>query len=118
MVDSVHRIFTEGRKAVDLRFIIGSSLGCIHSLMWAEIYPDSMDGIVGLSQPVEISGRNWIMPRAAAEASATIRTFEPVARHLTRLMKKFSRKRVTPGGSPRCVRAARHAVQAPADQVS
>jgi homoserine O-acetyltransferase/O-succinyltransferase len=64
MVDSVHRIFTEGRKAVDLRFIIGSSLGCMHSLMRAEIYPDLMDGIVGLSQPVEISGRNWIMPRS------------------------------------------------------
>src|SRR5580704_2284213 len=40
-----------------------------HSFLWAEMYPDLMDGIVGLScQPVEISGRNWIMRRAAAEA--------------------------------------------------
>jgi homoserine O-acetyltransferase len=37
--------------------------------LWAEKYPELMDGIVGLScQPVEISGRNWIMRRAAAEA--------------------------------------------------
>jgi homoserine O-acetyltransferase len=69
MVDSVHRLVTEGLKVVHLRLVIGSSLGCMHSFMWAEMYPDSMDGIVGLScQPIEISGRNWIMRRAAAEA--------------------------------------------------
>jgi homoserine O-acetyltransferase/O-succinyltransferase len=69
MVDSVHRLVTEGLKVGHLRLVIGSSLGCMHSFMWAEIYPDLMDGIVGLScQPVEISGRNWIMRRAAAEA--------------------------------------------------
>jgi hypothetical protein len=45
------------------------SLGCMHSFMWAEMYPDVMDGVVGLScQPVEISGRNRISRRAAAEA--------------------------------------------------
>lgn len=69
MVDSVHRLVTEGLKVAHLRLIIGSSLGCMHSFMWAEMYPQLMDGIVGLScQPVEISGRNWIMRRAAAEA--------------------------------------------------
>ena len=69
MVDSVHRLVTEGLKVAHLRLVIGSSLGCMHSFMWAEMYPQLMDGIVGLScQPVEISGRNWIMRRAAAEA--------------------------------------------------
>jgi homoserine O-acetyltransferase/O-succinyltransferase len=69
MVDSVHRLVTEGLGVDHLRLIIGSSLGCMHSFLWAEMYPDLMDGIVGLScQPVEISGRNWIMRRAAAEA--------------------------------------------------
>ncbi len=69
MVDSVHRMVTEGLKVAHLRLVIGSSLGCMHSFLWAEVYPDLMDGIVGLScQPVEISGRNWIMRRAAAEA--------------------------------------------------
>jgi homoserine O-acetyltransferase len=69
MVDSVHRMVTEGLKVAHLRLVIGSSLGCMHSFLWAEMYPDLMDGIVGLScQPVEISGRNWIMRRAAAEA--------------------------------------------------
>jgi homoserine O-acetyltransferase len=69
MVDSVHRMVTDGLKVAHLRLVIGSSLGCMHSFMWAEMHPDFMDGIVGLScQPVEISGRNWIMRRAAAEA--------------------------------------------------
>lgn len=69
MVDSVHRMVTEGLKVAHLRLVLGSSLGCMHSFLWAEMYPDLMDGIVGLScQPVEISGRNWIMRRAAAEA--------------------------------------------------
>jgi len=69
MVDSAHRLVTEGLKVGHLRLVIGSSLGCMHSFLWAETYPELMDGIVGLScQPVEISGRNWIQRRAAAEA--------------------------------------------------
>src|SRR5215472_10171787 len=69
MVDGVHRLVTEGLKVAHLRLVIGSSLGCMHGFMWAEMYPDLTDGIVGLScQPVEISGRNRIMRRAAAEA--------------------------------------------------
>src|SRR5438105_4826233 len=58
MVDSTHRMVTEGLKVAHLRLVIGSSLGCMHSFMWAEMYPDMMDGMVGLScQPVEIGGR-------------------------------------------------------------
>ena len=69
MVDVTHRLVTEGLKVAHLRLVIGSSLCCMHSFMWAEMYPELMDGIVGLScQPVEISGRNRIMRRAAAEA--------------------------------------------------
>ena len=44
-------------------------MGGMHAWMWAEMYPDLMDGIIALScQPVEISGRNWLGRRAAAEA--------------------------------------------------
>jgi homoserine O-acetyltransferase len=69
MVDSTHRLVTEGLKVAHLNLVLGSSLGCMHSFMWAETYPELMDAIVGLScQPVEISGRNRIMRRAAAEA--------------------------------------------------
>jgi homoserine O-acetyltransferase len=44
-------------------------MGGMHAWMWAEMYPDLMDGVIALScQPVEISGRNWLGRRAAAEA--------------------------------------------------
>jgi len=37
MVYSVHRLVTEGLKVAHLRLVIGSSLGCMHSFMWAEM---------------------------------------------------------------------------------
>ncbi len=69
MVDLNHRLIADGLRVAHLRLVIGASLGCMHSFMWAERYPLLMDGVVGLScQPIEISGRNWILRRAAAEA--------------------------------------------------
>jgi homoserine O-acetyltransferase len=69
MVESGYRLITEGLGVGHLRLVIGSSMGGMHAWMWAEMYPDLMDGVVPLScQPIEISGRNWISRRAAAEA--------------------------------------------------
>src|SRR5207245_10562419 len=69
MVDSGYRFITEGLGVGHLRLVIGSSMGGMHAWMWAELYPDLMDGVIALScQPVEISGRNWLARRAAAEA--------------------------------------------------
>jgi homoserine O-acetyltransferase len=68
MVDLTHRLVTDGLSVAHLRLIIGSSLGCMQQFLWAEWYPDLMDGTVGLScQPVEISGRNYMLRHAAAE---------------------------------------------------
>ena len=69
MVDSGYRLITEGLGVAHLRLVIGSSMGGMHAWMWAEAYPDLMDGVIPIScQPVEISGRNWLGRRAAAEA--------------------------------------------------
>jgi homoserine O-acetyltransferase/O-succinyltransferase len=69
MVDSGYRLITEGLGVAHLRLVIGSSMGGMHAWMWAETYPDLMDGVVPIScQPVQISGRNWLGRRAAAEA--------------------------------------------------
>ena len=68
MVDLTHRLVTDGLKVNHLRLIIGSSLGCMQQFLWAEWYPDLMDGTVGMScQPVEISGRNYMLRHGAAE---------------------------------------------------
>jgi homoserine O-acetyltransferase len=69
MVDSGYRLVTEGLGVAHLRLVIGSSMGGMHAWLWAEAYPDLMDGVIPIScQPVEISGRNWLGRRAAAEA--------------------------------------------------
>src|SRR5467141_1937634 len=69
MVESGYRLVTEGLGVAHLRLINGSSMGGMHAWMWAEMYPDLVDGVVPIScQPIEISGRNWISRRAAAEA--------------------------------------------------
>ena len=66
MVDLTHRLITGALKVAHLRLIIGSSLGCMQQFLWAEWYPDLMDGTVGLScQPVEISGRNYMLRHGA-----------------------------------------------------
>jgi len=69
MVDLTHTLLTDGLKVAHLRLVIGSSLGCMQQFLWAEWYPDLMDGTVGMScQPVEISGRNFMLRHGAAEA--------------------------------------------------
>ena len=69
MVDSGYRLISEGLGVAHLRLVIGSSMGGMHAWLWAEAYPDLMDGVIPIScQPVEISGRNWLGRRAAAEA--------------------------------------------------
>jgi homoserine O-acetyltransferase/O-succinyltransferase len=69
MIESGYHLITEHLGVGHLQLVIGSSMGGMHAWMWAEMYPDLMDGIIALScQPVEISGRNWLGRRAAAEA--------------------------------------------------
>src|ERR1700732_2742121 len=69
MVESGYRLITEHLGVGHLRLVIGSSMGGMHAWMWAEMYPDLMDGVIALScPPVGISGRNWPGRRAAAEA--------------------------------------------------
>jgi len=69
MVDLAHRLVTDGLKVGHVRLVIGSSLGCMQQFLWAERYPDLMDGTIGLScQPVEISGRNYMLRHGAAES--------------------------------------------------
>ena len=69
MVDSGYRLITEELGVGHLRLVIGSSMGGMHAWLWAEAYPDLMDGVIPIScQPVQISGRNWLGRRAQAEA--------------------------------------------------
>jgi homoserine O-acetyltransferase len=69
IVDAEYHLVTEGLGIKHLRLVLGSSMGGMQVWMWGEIYPGFMDGLVPIaSQPIEISGRNWMMRRMAIEA--------------------------------------------------
>jgi homoserine O-acetyltransferase len=69
MIAAEHRLVTEGLGVKHLRLVMGSSMGGMHTWMWGYTYPDLMDGLIPIaSQPIQISGRNWIQRRIAAEA--------------------------------------------------
>jgi homoserine O-acetyltransferase/O-succinyltransferase len=62
MVDAQHRLLTEGLKINHLRLLMGTSMGCMNSFIWAENYPDFMDAVMPLAcLPVELAGRNRVM---------------------------------------------------------
>lgn len=69
MVEAQYRLVTEGLRIPHLRLVIGTSMGGMHTWMWGEMYPQFMDGLVPIaSQPIAISGRNWLTRRIRIEA--------------------------------------------------
>ena len=61
MVLAQHDLLTQGLGVNHLRLIMGTSMGCMHSWVWGETYPDFMDALMPLAcLPVEIAGRNRI----------------------------------------------------------
>lgn len=69
IVASQHRLLTEHLGIGHVRLVLGSSMGGMHCWMWGGMYPGFMDALVPIaSQPVAISGRNWISRRIAIEA--------------------------------------------------
>ena len=68
MVDAQYRLVTEGLGIKHLRLVLGTSMGGMQTWLWAERYPDMMDGAVAIaSQPTEISGRNLVWRRVIVE---------------------------------------------------
>ncbi len=69
MVDAEYRLVTDGLHVRHLYLIMGTSMGCMHSWMWAERYPTFADGLVPLAcQPIQIAGRNRMWRRMAIDA--------------------------------------------------
>jgi homoserine O-acetyltransferase/O-succinyltransferase len=62
MVVAQHRLLVEGLKVNHLRLVMGTSMGGMHSWVWAETFPDFADGFVPLAAvPTQIAGRNRVM---------------------------------------------------------
>jgi homoserine O-acetyltransferase len=59
MVLAHYRLLTEGLAVNHLRLVMGTSMGCMHSFVWGETYPDFLDALMPLAcLPVQIAGRN------------------------------------------------------------
>ena len=59
MVAAQHELLEKGLGVNHLRLVMGTSMGCMHSWVWAETYPDFMDALMPLAcLPVQIAGRN------------------------------------------------------------
>jgi len=61
MVAAQHELVEKGLGVDHLRLILGTSMGCMHSLVWGEMYPDYMDALMPLAcQAVAVAGRNRV----------------------------------------------------------
>ena len=69
MVRGEYLVVTEALHVDHLLVVMGTSMGCMHSWMWVERYPDMMDGAVPLAcLPTQIAGRNRMLRRLALDA--------------------------------------------------
>jgi homoserine O-acetyltransferase len=69
MVAAHHRLVTEGLGVNHLRLVMGTSMGCMHSWVWGQTYPDFMDALMPLAcLPVQIAGRNRLWRKMLMDA--------------------------------------------------
>jgi homoserine O-acetyltransferase len=59
MIEAQHRMLTQGLGVHHMRLIMGTSMGCMMSFMWGEMYPSFMSALMPLAcEPIEIAGLN------------------------------------------------------------
>jgi homoserine O-acetyltransferase/O-succinyltransferase len=69
MVLAQHLLLTEALGVQHLRLIFGTSMGCMHSFVWGETYPDFMDALMPMAcLPVQIAGRNRVWRKMLMDA--------------------------------------------------
>jgi homoserine O-acetyltransferase/O-succinyltransferase len=69
MVAAQFALVTQGLGVDHLRLVLGTSMGCMHSFVWGETYPDFMDALMPLAcLPVQIAGRNRLWRRMLVDA--------------------------------------------------
>jgi homoserine O-acetyltransferase len=69
MVAAQYALLTKGLDVNHLRLVMGTSMGCMHSFVWGETYPDFMDALMPLAcLPVQIAGRNRMWRKMTMDA--------------------------------------------------
>jgi homoserine O-acetyltransferase len=69
MVAAQHLLVAEGLGIPHLRLIMGTSMGCMHSFVWGETYPNFADALMPMAcLPVQIAGRNRVWRKLLMDA--------------------------------------------------
>ena len=69
MVAAEHALVKDGLAVNHLRLVMGTSMGCMHSFLWGETWPEFMDALMPLAcLPVAIAGRNRLWRDMIADA--------------------------------------------------
>jgi homoserine O-acetyltransferase len=69
MVEAQFRLLTEGLGVNHARLVMGTSMGGMHTWVWASAHPEFMDALLPLaSLPTQISGRNRAWRRMITDA--------------------------------------------------
>jgi homoserine O-acetyltransferase/O-succinyltransferase len=69
MVEAQKQLVTQGLRVQHLKAVLGTSMGGMHTWLWAEKYPTLMDGIIPIAcQTERISGRNLLWRRLITTA--------------------------------------------------
>ncbi len=72
MIEAEYQLITAGLKIDHLRLVMGTSMGGMHTWLWASTHPTSMDAALPLaSLPAEISGRNRVWRTMISDAIRT-----------------------------------------------
>jgi homoserine O-acetyltransferase len=69
MVEAQYRLVTEHLGIKHLRLVMGTSMGAMHTFVWAEAHPDFMDALMPLAcLPTAIVGRNRLWRSMVVDA--------------------------------------------------
>ena len=69
MVAAQYQLVTKGLSVNHLRLVLGTSMGCMHTWMWGENYPDLMDALMPIAcLPVAVAGRNHVFRQMITDA--------------------------------------------------
>jgi homoserine O-acetyltransferase len=69
VVAAQHLLVTKGLGVEHLRAVVGTSMGGMHTWMWAERWPEMMDVAMPIAcQPTAVSGRNLVFRRVLSES--------------------------------------------------
>lgn len=68
MVEAQHRLLSDGLGIKRMRLIMGTSMGCMHGLLWGEAHPDFARALMPMAcEPVPIAGLNRMWRQLAID---------------------------------------------------